>query len=143
MKTLIKTLIVSLVLSSPIILHAASDGLYRWVDEGGNVKYSDHPPTGIEAEFIKFSTGQSHKPATPSKDGEAQPETASNPQLPAKMEVMPAKDPKLCAQAQQNLKALEGARIRISEPDGSKRFLTEEEKEDQRENARKFIDINC
>ena len=59
------------------------------------------------------------------------------------MEVMPEKDPALCEQAKNNLKALEGARIRITEPDGSKRLLSEDEKEGQRANARKFIKVHC
>ena len=125
---------------------AGPNGHYRWTDDNGILQYSDYPPEGVEAEFIKFS-GSSHRSpsSTEAKDSTAEQAGTENgdAKLPKTMEVMPEKDPALCKQAQQNLKALEGARIRITEPDGSKRFLTEEEKEGQRENARKFIKINC
>jgi hypothetical protein len=130
----------SLGLSTAINLDASQNGHYRWTDANGTVQYADRPPEGVEAEFIKFtgakSPRSSEKPTTKEN-------IATKAELPPKMEVLQKKDPELCKQAQQNLKALEGARIRITEADGSKRFLTEEEKEYQRENARKFVDINC
>ena len=123
-----------------LALQAAASGLYRWTDANGTVQYSDRPPEGIEAEFIEISTGTRSKAAQPETKAEEEQATASGPQA---MEVMPEKDPALCKQAQKNLKALEAARIRISEPDGSRRFLTEEEKETQRVNNRKFVKIHC
>ncbi len=145
MNTLIKALIAAIVLSGPLMLNAETNGHYRWVDDQGNVKYSDRPPAGVEAEFIKFAASRTSKASNQSAAENSETPSKSTPtaQIPEKLEVMQAKDPKLCAQAKQNLKALDGARIRITEPDGSQRFLSEEEKEDQRDNARKFMDINC
>jgi hypothetical protein len=122
-------------------ISAGQNGHYRWTDADGTVQYSDRPPEGIEAEFIKFSTGKRSKTEQKNTSGdEDEIKTAGKPQ---QLEVMPEKDPALCQQAQNNLTALKAARIRISEADGSKRILTEDEKESQRENARKFIKIHC
>lgn len=137
-RIVLQTLVVSLGLSTTMTLQAGPEGHYRWVDSNGIVKYADRPPEGIEAEFIKFST---RKTSQGNKEQTA--EETEQAETYAKMEALPEKDPKLCKQAQKNLKALEGARIRIAEPDGSKRFLTEDEKESQRDNARKFIKIHC
>ena len=131
-------------LGSALNLQAAQDGHYRWTDANGVVKYSDRPPKGIDSEFIKLSgikRSKSEDPETTDTNNSAG--ETNKAETPNQLEVMPEKDPELCKQAQHNLKALEGARIRMSEPDGSKRFLTEEEKELQRENARKFIKVHC
>ncbi len=140
---LAKTLTVMACLSVVFNLNAAPSGLYRWTDENGQVKYSDRPPEGIESTFIKLSTGKSSKVNDASSDSSTTTEETNKLKPGEQLEVMAEKDPALCKQATNNLKALKGARIRITEPDGSKRFLTEDEKEGQRENARKFIKINC
>lgn len=140
---LAKKLLVVTFLCMVFNITAAPSGLYRWTDENGQVQYSDRPPEDIKSTFIKLSSGKSskaYKSETPSGSDAALKDGIE----PGKsLEIMPEKDPALCLQAKKNLKALEGARIRITEPDGSKRFLTEDEKEGQRENARKFIKINC
>lgn len=137
------TIIAVFCLSYILEINAAENGHYRWIDDKGQVQYSDRPPEGIDAEFIKFSS-RNRTRSTGSNQGKSDDAAeAIEKKLASTLEVMPEKDPALCKQAQKNLKALEGARIRITEADGSKRFLTEDEKEGQRENARKFIKINC
>ncbi len=121
-------------------IHAASNGHYRWTDITGTVQYSDRPPEGIESEFIQFSGGAKTKSEKSNDSTEEQPATAEGQRT---LQVMPEKDAKLCKQAKGNLKALDAARIRITEPDGSKRILSEDEKEQQRDNAKKFIKIYC
>ncbi|ARN72818.1 DUF4124 domain-containing protein [Oceanicoccus sagamiensis] len=136
-------IIISLGLISATMLQAEQNGIYRWTDDQGVVQYSDRPPEGVEAVFIKTSTGKRSTPSaakTAQSDDDADEGSESSSQT---MEVMPEKDPKLCEQAKRNLKALESARIRITEPDGSKRILTEDEKEGQRANANKFIKVHC
>ncbi|MEE8057196.1 MAG: DUF4124 domain-containing protein [Pseudomonadales bacterium] len=135
----IQALIFLFGLSASLTLQAVPQGHYRWIDESGTVQYSDRPPEGIKSEFIKFSSGGKSSKANSANTEEAKKE----PKIHDEMEMLPPKDPKLCQQAQSNLQALQAARIRITEPDGSKRIITEEEKEDQRENARKFIKLHC
>ena len=143
MNTLIKILITAAALSTPLTLNAAPTGHYRWVDENGAVQYADRPPTGVKAEFIKFASTGSSKSTADSEAADTEGNGEKTASLPDALEIMPEKDPALCSQAQSNLKALDSPRIRITEADGTKRFITEEEKEDQRANARKFIEINC
>lgn len=141
MRTALHSLIFGLCLLSTSALSLAESGHYRWTDENGTVKYSDRPPEGIKAEFIKFSSSRPSKASEPDSTDQQTEDSATA--GPRKLEALPAKDPQLCKQAQNNLKALQAARIRITEPDGSKRVLNEEEKEEQRENARKFIKVHC
>ncbi len=129
-------------LASSINSFAAPNGHWRWTDDKGVVQYSDHPPMGVKAEFVKFASTK-HSGSKSDQEASNAENSSDKSELPSEMEVLPEKDPALCAQAQGNLKALEAARIRITEPDGTKRILTEEEKEGQRENARKFIKIHC
>lgn len=130
-----------LALSTSLNLHAGQKGYYRWTDVNGTVQSSDHPPQGVEAEFIDFTTYQSASPNSKQDNDPATVEPAAK--LDGQMEALIDKDPELCKQAQNNLEALKAARIRITEADGSKRLLTEDEKENQRDNARAFIDIHC
>lgn len=129
-------------------------GLYRWYDESGTVQYSDRPPEGVEAELVTeyggVLTGPGKKaaaatPAPKTTAGDTSPEPAKAEGLPEgqEMEVLPEKDPALCEQAKKNMEALKGARIRITEPDGTKRLLNEDERDTQKANAQKVIDLNC
>lgn len=148
--TIARHLATSLYLCSCLMLPTAAmaaDGHWRWTDSEGEQHYSDRPPAGIEAEFIEFATGRGKK-SSPA----ATPAAPSSPTVPGKgetaknndMEILPEPDPEICAQAKGNLQALNGKpRVRITEADGSIRMLTEEEKEEQRENARKFVKLYC
>lgn len=142
MSNLLKSIILGIGIFAATAINAGEAGHYRWTDENGTVKYADRPPEGVEAEFIKFASTKHSKPSTSADAGQPATEQATA-DAPVTMEGLPAKDPKLCKQAQSNLKALNAARIRITEPDGSKRLLNEEEKESQKENARKFIKVHC
>lgn len=141
MSILLRALLLSAGLLAATSMQAGPSGHYRWIDENGTVKYADRPPEGVEAEFIKFASTKHSEPGKPAAPQASEGDAASK--APRKLETLPAKDPELCKQAQRNLKALEAARIRITEPDGSKRVLNEEEKEEQRANARKFISVHC
>lgn len=134
-------LLLALTLMLSISSQAGPNGYYRWTDENGVVKNADIPPEGVDATFIKFSVQKASK-TDGNKVGQDTAAEKAQADIDA-MEVLPEKDPALCKQAQRNLKALEGTRIRIAEPDGSKRFLTDDEKETQRVNARKFIAMHC
>lgn len=139
-----------------IAINASADpkaGMYRWKDENGTLQYSDRPPEGVESEFVttyggtvstekasEADTAGGAAKADKKEGGEAKAGSGSEYD---KMEVLPEKDPALCKQARDNLKALEGARIRITEPDGSKRLLNDDERDTQKANARKVIDMHC
>ena len=135
-------------------LHASSTGYYRWTDESGNTKLSDRPPGGdIKAEFVTTGTKRSLS-SEQSAQGKSQPTTASTtdtkktaekkPELPTQMEVLPEKDPAACKQAQANMAALSGkTRIRMTDADGTKRFINTDERDVQIARAKKSIEMNC
>lgn len=134
-------LLAALILGLSLSTQAGPNGYYRWTDENGVVKNADIPPEGVDATFIRFSVQKASKTdgTKVGKNGTGKTDQADLGDL----EILPEKDPALCKQAQRNLKALEGTRIRMTEPDGSKRLITEDEKETQRSNARKFIKLHC
>ncbi len=141
-KTLTAILFITIV-SSALTAQAAKQGHWRWTDENGTVQYSDRPPEGVESEFIEFAAPRSSARSKSQGPVSSAAEEQQAGKTFDEMEVLPEKDPELCRQAQNNLKALEAARIRITEPDGTKRILTEDEKETQRANANKFIELHC
>ncbi len=141
LQAIIRVLIIILGVCYTLALQATQSGHYRWTDENGIIQYADRPPEGIESEFIKFTTIKRSNGGDENKDNELR--AGSDSKIFDKVEVLPEKDPLLCKQAQRNLKALEGSRIRITEPDGSKRILSDDEKEAQRDNAKKFIKLHC
>lgn len=141
---LIATLLTGFALSAL----AAKQGLYRWYDENGQPQYADRPPVGVQSEFIESAysgTGKEDSPSTTNTEVTAKEKTSGSfDEQPKSLEIVPPKDPAICKQAQDNLRALTGTpRVRITEADGTVRFLNEEEKEAQRERARQFIKLNC
>ena len=144
-KTLLIAATAAMLASSP--LQAQKSGHYRWVDDNGKPQYSDRPPVGRESEFIEFAGGKRSRSAIDSQEGSVEGRVESEaeklPGVDGEMEVV-QKDPELCKQAQGNLKSLSGTpRVRITEPDGSKRILTPDEIQAQRDRAQSFIDIHC
>jgi hypothetical protein len=139
-------LITLLIVSLPTI--AAQKGMWRWKDATGNLNYSDTPPKGVDAEFIASDAVRPGKMSSTARaddnTSETDPANSGDDLADKKMEVMPEVDPVLCEQAKTNLNALsDKPRIRITEADGSKRVLTPEEIEGEKDRARKFIDLYC
>ena len=141
---LLKILVLVLVFALSHTAQAAKKGYWTWNDSKGDRQYSDRPPEGVDAVFIEKNTTNSAVSA-PNEGSNAASESAGADQNPGPqtMEGMPAKDPDICRQAKSNLAGLRSARVRITEPDGSKRYLTEEEKTEQKERTQKLIDFHC
>ncbi|MEO1079853.1 MAG: DUF4124 domain-containing protein [Pseudomonadota bacterium] len=131
---------------------SAEGTYYRWLDESGKLVVSDRPPQDplVEYEVIsprsnfvrRVSPGQGAVPAevNPSPGNEFEQVDVTREQL----EVI-AKNPESCSRAKANLETLaSAARIRIRDPDnGELRFLSEDEKETQRQKARDTIRVHC
>ncbi|MEQ8265246.1 DUF4124 domain-containing protein [Pseudohaliea sp.] len=133
---------------------AASSTYYRWKDDQGNLVMSDRPPADSSIEFETVGPdGSLRRPpaadegsavSTPGagsgtaaarEEGGAQAATPSS---------SPPPDPELCAQARANLRTLESAaRIRMQGEDGEMRFLDDEEREAQRQEALRAIEAHC
>jgi hypothetical protein len=128
---------------------AAGGTYYRWTDASGIEVNSDRPPPpGTEYETIATSTNErvdevtddgNMKPAETPSRGEA-PEIGQAPM----QRIVVEKNPEACALAKQNLETLNTkARIRMPDGQGSFRFLSEEDKADQRTQAEAAIKQNC
>lgn len=125
--------------------------VYRWVDEQGNVHYSETPPAGQEAEQTGIRTGpRGDPPPQPQPPEEAAPESPEQSERPA-TEERAQPDPEAtaemrrhnCEQAREALETLDAYnRVRVEE-DGELRYLTPEEMEEQRERFREMEEENC
>lgn len=124
----------------------AGQSVYRWVDKQGSTVVSDRPPPiGVEYEVVNLQGNMMNQvdspipapvPGQTPATSEEVPTQAQQPGIP--------KNPQYCRQAKQNLSNLNTfARIRIQGADGEYRYLTEEEKDDQRRQAQDAINAYC
>jgi hypothetical protein len=122
-----------------MITSAASAGLYKWVDNDGNVHYSQKPPRNQQFKRLKAppSGPENSKPlynaTTQKKSGNvAEAEAAKNEKIRATN----------CKNAKSNLKSYQLAR-RIRDKDGKVITLDDNERAKQIEKAKKDINQYC
>jgi hypothetical protein len=127
----------------------ASAVVYKWVDAQGKVQYGDRPPDGVHAEVVELLVAH----AASTRSGSAPAPAARNASIPATKEaddkkavaqdVVQTRD-KQCAEAQDRYKKLiEGRRLYKTGPDGERQFMTSEEIDTERLNAKRDIDNIC
>lgn len=130
----------------------SADTYYRWKDEQGKLVVSDRPPTSQEIEYEVVSQRSSMIRRVRPGEGAVPPEVTPRPgneftQVDSKQEEIEvvAKNPESCARAKANLETLNtAARIRIRDKTtGELRFISEEEKETQRQKAQDTIRVHC
>jgi hypothetical protein len=132
----------------------ASAVVYKWVDAQGKVQYGDTPPDGVHAEIVEgLGTHSSPPPAQSSRPPLASSTTPTTPTTPTdkvlkeKQEVdqdVAATQSKQCADAQDNYKKLiEGRHIYKTGDNGEKIFLTAQEIDTERLNAKQEVDAVC
>ena len=126
---------------------SAGETLYRWLDEGGNPVNSDRPPPkGVEYEVI--STDSSMVRKVESGDGavplKVKPSVSNDFDAVDTKKPAIVKNPEYCSRAQDNLVQLDTrARIRLRNDQGELRYIDEEEKETQRQQAKAMMAIHC
>ncbi len=147
---LISTLL--LTLSQP----AAAGKIFRWKSADGTIHYGEHPPQGVQAELMSTTTGKPSRnkrnvervepgeytgeEQAAADDSDAAPEKDGAGMAPPK----PKKNKEICERARYNLKVLtERARIRQTDENGEERYLTEEEKDEQKKAAQDAVDAYC
>ena len=127
--------------------NADKTGYYRWADNERKQHFTQQPPKGRQYDFVETRSG-----ATTHSDGNGmfadtndEQDTDSSEITPEKIEILPPKDPALCAKANANMPSLQanGARIRITNPDGSSRMLNAEEIKQQENRAQQVIKLHC
>lgn len=135
----------------PAAVSAATETYYRWLDGQGKLVVSDRPPqdSSIEYEVVsqrtslirRVGSGEGAVPAEvtprPGNEFEQVDEAAEESGV--------EKNPENCARARANIETLDSAaRIRIRDEDtGEIRFISDDEREDQRQKALAAIEVNC
>ncbi|MCP4878380.1 MAG: DUF4124 domain-containing protein [Gammaproteobacteria bacterium] len=121
--------------------------IHKWVDEDGNVHYSDAPPITAKTENVRVQSA-------PSNPGKALPRlsqpkndkaSASGSSTATNNNTVPEDQAKIaCQQAQEDLQVIgRSSRIKLRAADGSTRYLTSEEIEERRVQAEDDIERFC
>lgn len=133
----------------------ASAVVYKWVDGQGELQYGDRPPDGVHAVIVEglgtHNAAPSLRPIDSNPASAAAP-VASAVNLPPKdaaakqavdNDVAAMRD-KQCADAQAAYKKLiEGRRIYKTGADGERQYLTSDQIDTERLNAKKDVDTIC
>jgi hypothetical protein len=123
----------------------ASAVVYKWVDAQGKIQYGDRPPDGVHAEVVE-GLGRDSRPATTSPPPAAKAPTA---QIPSDVKKAVQNDvsstrEKQCTDAQERYKKLiEGRHIYKTGDNGERVYLSSQEIDEERVNAKKDIDEVC
>jgi hypothetical protein len=135
----------------------ASAVVYKWIDAQGKLQYGDRPPDGVHAEVVELlvahaaannsaarasSAPSQPAPAARGPADKPSPKDASDKKA-IDQDVAQVKD-KQCTDAQDRYKKLiEGRHIYKTGPDGERQFMTSEEIDTERMNAKRDIDSIC
>jgi hypothetical protein len=126
--------------------------VYKWIDAQGKVLYGDRPPDGVHAEVVEMLGNHAARPAAPRPTDSAQPLRASTSDPAAQSDsAKKAVDDdvaqtriKQCADAQDHYKKLiEGRRLFKTGASGEREYLTSDEIDSERVNAKREIDAVC
>jgi hypothetical protein len=126
----------------------ASAVVYKWTDAQGKVQYGDTPPDGVHAEIVEgLGTHSSPPPAQSSRPALSASTTPTDKTAKEKQEVdndVAATREKQCADAKENYqKLISGRHIYKTGDNGEKIFLTSEQIDTERLNAKQEVDADC
>jgi hypothetical protein len=131
----------------------ASAVVYKWTDAQGKLQYGDRPPDGVHAEVVQLlgthATTARNASTAPAQAAPAA-RVAANPtakdaqdKQSVDQDVANTRD-KQCSEAQDRYKKLiEGRRLYKAGPAGERQFMTSEEIDTERLNAKRDIDDIC
>jgi len=126
--------------------------VYKWVDAQGKVLYGDRPPDGVHAEVVEMLGNHAARPAAARSTDSAQPLRASTSDQTAQSDTakkavdddVAQTRAKQCADAQDRYKKLiEGRRLFKTGASGERQYLTSDEIDSERLNAKRDIDTVC
>lgn len=132
----------------------ASAVVYKWIDAQGKLQYGDRPPAGMHAEVVELLGTHAARsaPARAAASSIEAPPKPTAPDAPGTYEtakktvdedVAQVKE-KQCADAQDHYKKLiEGRRIYKAGADGERQYLTSDEIDAERVNAKREVDLVC
>jgi hypothetical protein len=120
--------------------------LYKWKDEKGNIHYGQTKPTEYESAEVNkpppppANAPDLNKPFAEQIRGKNQGDQTK----PDTAQMDPGTKASQCAKARNNLTNLQNnSRVRVKNPDGSVRLLTDDEKQDKLKESQKQIDYYC
>jgi len=123
-----------------------SSKLYKWKDDKGNVYYGQTKPTEYESVEVNkpppppADAPDLNKPFVEQIRGKNQGDAAK----PDTSQMDPGTKASQCAKARNNLTNLQNnSRVRVKNPDGSVRLLTDDEKQDKLKESHKQVDYYC
>ena len=123
----------------------ASAVVYKWVDAQGKTQYGDRPPDGVHAEVVE-GLGRDSRPATsppPAAKASSAPAATTDVKKAVQNDVSTARE-KQCTDAQERYKKLiEGRHIYKTGDNGERVYLSSQEIDEERVNAKKDIDDTC
>jgi Domain of unknown function (DUF4124) len=134
--------------------------VYKWIDAQGKLQYGDRPPDGVHAEVVELlgthvaraaaaressATASSSSPSSPSSPRTAA--AGSQDEATVKKSVegdVEQTREKQCADAQDHYKKLiEGRRLYKTGANGERQYLTSDEIDAERVNAKRDLDAIC
>jgi Domain of unknown function (DUF4124) len=130
----------------------ASAVVYKWVDAQGKLQYGDRPPDGVHAEVVEglgshTSTSSARPASSSASTATTTPAGNSAKDQDIKKTVdqdVAATRDKQCADAQAAYKKLiEGRRIYKTGENGERQYLTSDQIDSERINAKRDIDATC
>jgi hypothetical protein len=124
----------------------ASAVVYKWVDAQGKTQYGDRPPDGVHAEVVELlGTHPSARAAAPAADKAAGAPVENNAQVKKEVAADVAEHhQKQCEEAQDRYKKLiEGRHLYRTDDSGQRVYLTSDEIDTERLDAKKDIDEYC
>jgi hypothetical protein len=126
----------------------ASAVVYKWVDAQGKTQYGDRPPDGVHAEVVEglgrdSRPAVSPPPAAKAPTAPTAPVAATDVKKAVQNDVSTARE-KQCTDAQERYKKLiEGRHIYKTGDNGERVYLSTQEIDEERVNAKKDIDDVC
>jgi hypothetical protein len=131
----------------------ASAVVYKWTDAQGKLQYGDRPPDGVHAEVVQLlgtHSATARNASTAPAQAPPAARLAANPtardtqdKQAVDQDVANSRD-KQCSEAQDRYKKLiEGRRIYKAGPAGERQFMTSEEIDTERLNAKRDVDDIC
>jgi Domain of unknown function (DUF4124) len=126
--------------------------VYKWVDAQGKLQYGDRPPDGVHAEVVELlgthvaraaqaRSEQAQPSRTTVRDQPAQDDPGAKKAVDSDVEQTRAKQ---CADAQDHYKKMiEGRRLFKTGAAGERQYLTSDEIDAERVNAKREVDAIC
>lgn len=118
--------------------------VYKWVDDEGNVQYSQRPPSDRPAETIE--TRVPERPSTDQGDKAADAEEGNGTAAEGEQVAMDreAQNKRNCEIARRNAELLEaGARVQVRDSEGNAQVLDEEQMAQKLKESRRQMELFC